>query len=309
MSGADVVVSFVGPFYFFEADMARCAIRAKVNYVSIADDYDAYLAVKELDAEARAAGVKILTGFGNSPGLTQLLARRAYNQLGGANRIHVAWCAGSDEAAGPSNLAHLFYIFTGTTLQTLGGKEQRVKTGTAMKIVEFPEPIGKNPVYYTGHAESVSMPRSMGGLVEATLHGGVKPAMIVSLIKMLRGLGMLEKHEQRMRLARFFHKIEGWFAAKGIDKSVGRIDAYSSGGGYKYYTYVGHIAELTSAPAYLATKWLAAGRLNEKDSGVYSADSLFEDPSPFIDELRAMGIAIGEDVLAKEERAVGIRNP
>jgi hypothetical protein len=181
-----------------------------------------------------------------------------------------------------------------------------VKTGTAKKLVEFPEPIGRNPVYYTGHAESVSMPRSMSGLSEATLHGGVKPPSIVSLVKMMSALGLLEKHERRMGLARFFHKIEGWFAAEGIDKSVGRIDAYSASGGYKYYTYVGHIAELTSAPAYLAMKWLRAGRLDEKPAGVYSADSLFDDPSAFIEELVGMGIAIGEDSMAVEERPVGL---
>jgi saccharopine dehydrogenase-like NADP-dependent oxidoreductase len=306
VSGSDVALSFVGPFYHFEKDMAGYAIRAKVNYISIADDYDAYLGVKELDAEAKAAGIKILTGFGNSPGLTQILARRAYQQLGGAKKINVAWCAGSDEAAGPSNLAHLLYIFTGTTLQTFDGSEIKVKTGKGKKIVEFPEPIGENPVYYTGHAESVSLPRSLPGLEEATLHGGVKPNIDIILVKMMSALGLLGTHERRMKLARSFHKIEGFFAAKGIDKSVGRIDVYSADGKYKYYTFVGHIAELTCAPMYLAAKWLVAGRFDGKPSGVYSADSLFDDPAEFIGDLEKMGIAIGEDSMAKELRPVGI---
>ena len=76
MRGHAVCISYVGPFYVFETKMARCAIEAGIPYVSIADDYDAYLEVIKLDDAARDAGVKILTGFGNSPGITQILARK-----------------------------------------------------------------------------------------------------------------------------------------------------------------------------------------------------------------------------------------
>ncbi len=297
MKGCDVVFSYVGPFYLFERDMAACAIKAGVSYVSIADDYDAYLAVIELEEEARRKGVKILTGFGNSPGLTQILARRGYNDVPGTNRINVHWCAGSDEAAGPSNLTHLFHIFNGTTLQTLGGKEVRVKTGGAKKPVEFPEPIGKTPVYYTGHAESVSLPRNLTGLDEATLHGGVKPNYIVKLLKIMSALRLFSTHRKRAALARFFYRIENLFASKGIDRSVGRIDIHGESEGkkyYKYFTYVGHIAEITSLPAYTAARWLCQGRFDSLPGGVYAAERLLEEPSAFIDELKSRGIEIFE---------------
>jgi len=74
MNEHDLALSYVGPFYRFEKPVAQAAIDAGVHYISIADDYDAYLQVAELEKEARQAGVKILTGFGNSPGLTQMLA-------------------------------------------------------------------------------------------------------------------------------------------------------------------------------------------------------------------------------------------
>jgi saccharopine dehydrogenase-like NADP-dependent oxidoreductase len=298
MKGHEVAVSYIGPFYHFEEPMVRCALEAGVDYVSICDDYDAYLRVAALDGEARKAGVKILTGFGNSPGLTQILARKGYNQLGGAERINVSWCAGSDEAAGPSNLAHLLYILQGTTLQTFDGKEREVKTGGGKAIVEFPEPIGRAAVYFTGHAESVSLPRNLSGLKEVTLRGGVVPNLVVTLIKAMSALGMTNTHKKRLRLASFFHKIEGAFAQGGMDKSVGRIDVYGRDGRYKYFTYVGHIAELTSAPAYLAAKWLRSRRLEGKPGGVYSGERLLDDPDLFLAELRAMGLAIAEDALA-----------
>lgn len=297
MDGRDMVFCFVGPFYRFEKRLAGCAIEAKVNYISICDDYDAYLDVITLEDEAREAGVKILTGFGNSPGITQILARKGYNTVANPYRINVSWCAGSNEKAGVSNLTHLFHIFNDTTLQWLGGKERRVKTGQGKKTVDFPPPVGKGTVYYTGHAESVSLPRNLPGLMEVTLHGGVKPGYIVKLIKVMSALRMLATHKKRVRLARFFHRIEGLFGAGGIDKSVGRIDIYGEADGkrlYKYFTYVGHIAEITSIPMYLAAKWCEAGAFDALPGGVYSGERLLAQPDVFIEAMKALGVEIVE---------------
>lgn len=295
MRGHDVAICYVGPFYYFEKKLAACAIEAGVSYVSICDDYDAYLEVIGLEEQAKNAGVKILTGFGNSPGITQILARKGYNEMKNPYRINVNWCAGSNEAAGPSNLTHLFHIFNGTTLQRLGGEEVRVKTGRAKKVVEFPPPVGKAAVYYTGHAESVAIPRNLPRLEEVTLHGGVKPNYIVRLIKAMSALGLFKTHRRRARLAKIFHKIEGWFQSKGMDKSVGRIDVYGKDGDaalYRYFTYVGHIADITSIPAYLAAKWLCEGRFDAIPGGVYSADRLLSEPDEFIQAMKDEGVEI-----------------
>ncbi len=293
----DVTMCYVGPFYVFEKKLAKCAIEAGTPYVSIADDYDAYLDVITLEEDAKKAGVKILTGFGNSPGLTQILARKGYNEVPNPNRISVNWCAGSDESVGPSNLTHLFHIFNGTTLQWFNGKEERVKTGQGRKMVHFPEPIGKNYVYYTGHAESVSLPRNLPGLKEVTLHGGTKPHYIVNLVKLMSAIGMFKTHRRRAVLARLFHHIEGWFSSKGIDKSVGRIEVYGEQDGKticRAFLYAGHIADITTLPAYVAAKWLCAGKFNDLPGGVYAAERLLTNPDPFLAELRALGVEITE---------------
>ena len=302
MRGQDVSLSYIGPFYVFESRMACCAIEAVVPYVSIADDYDAYLEVIKLEDAARAAGVKILTGFGNSPGITQVLARKGFNEVPEPRRISVNWCAGSSESVGVSNLVHFFHIFNGTTLQRFDGREVAVKTGGGKKLVEFPAPIGRTPVYYTGHAESVSLPRNLPGLTEVTVHGGTKPNYIVGLVKALSALGLLATHPRRFRLARFFHCIEHWFASPGLDKSVGRVEVHGSLSGrpvQKHFTYSGHIADITSIPAWVAAKWLVQGRFDDRPGGVYAAERLLEDPDPFIAALREQGVEVSESDLAE----------
>lgn len=290
-----VVLGFAGPFYVFEKYVGEVCIEAKTDYISIADDYDAYLAIWELDAAAKKAGVKLLTGWGNSPGITQMLARKGYNSMEHARRINVHWAAGSNETVGATNLMHLFHIFNGTTLQTFRGVEQPVETGTGKKIVDFPYPMGPLPVYYTGHAESVSLPRNLPGLEEATLHGGVQPPYIPKLVRTLSKAGLFKTHERRKAAANFFHKIEGMFAAGGLDKSVGRIDVYGVDKGqavYRYYTYIGHIAMLTSLPTVQAAIWLKEGKFDKKPGGVYSAERLLDNPDPFLSELIERGLEI-----------------
>ena len=292
----DLAISYIGPFYHFERGLAHAAIKAGRHYVSIADDYDAYLDVITLDAEARDKGVKVLTGFGNSPGITQILSKKGYLSLAKPQRINVHWCAGSDESVGPSNLTHLLHIFNGTTLQWMGGREVRVKTSRGKKVVEFPEPIGKNPVYYTGHAESVSLPRNLPGLTEVTLHGGVKPPYIVGLVKLLSALRLSGTHKRRASLAHFFHRIEGRFASAGIDQSVGRIDVYgldeSDNEQHRAYSYVGHIAEITSIPCLTAALRLGRGRWDHLPGGVYAPERIVEDPDDFLQELISRGVQI-----------------
>lgn len=295
MKEHDLVLGFAGPFYIFEKYVAEACIEAGKDYISIADDYDSYLAVWELEKDAKKAGVKILTGWGNSPGITQMLARKGYNSMEQARRINIHWAAGSNEDVGATNLMHLFHIFNGTTLQTLRGTEQEVPTGGGRKVVEFPYPMGQLPVYYTGHAESVSLPRNLEGLEEVTLHGGVQPPYIPKLVKALAATGLFKTHERRKKAANFFHKIEGLFASGGLDKSVGRVDVYGINEGnavHRFYTYIGHIAMLTSLPVVQAALWIKEGAFSGKPGGVYSSERLLDDPDPFISELIERGLEI-----------------
>src|SRR5690606_38902024 len=76
LKGHDVAAGSVGPFYLYEARIAKAAIDAQVPYVSICDDHDAAEKVFALDGLAKERGVTILTGAGWTPGLTNILAKK-----------------------------------------------------------------------------------------------------------------------------------------------------------------------------------------------------------------------------------------
>lgn len=290
--GYDVALGFIGPFYRFETKIVSACIEAGTNYVSIMDDYDAYLEVIKLDEKARAAGVTCICGLGNSPGITNILAKKGYQSMDNPKKIHINWAGGSGEAVGEANVKHVMHIFSGTTLQWYDGKHVRVKTGTNMKTVEFPAPIGKLPIFYTGHAESVSVPMNLKGLDEVTLHGGVHPVWVAKLASTFGKMRLTNTPAKRDRIAKILVPLEhtGLFSKGGVDKSVFRIDAYGTNKGkdcYHWYTGVGHIADITSIPAVEGALMLARGEL--KKPGVNAAEAALE-PSDFLPRLQKRGI-------------------
>jgi len=292
VKGCAVALGFIGPFYMFEHRIADACIDAGTPYVSIMDDYDAYLEVIKLDEKAKKAGVTCICGLGNSPGITNLLAKKGYQSMDEPEKIHIHWAGGSNEDVGPANVKHVLHIFSGTTLQWINGKEVRVKTGTNKKIVEFPAPMNKLPVYYTGHAESVSVPRNLKGLKEVTLHGGIHPPYVARLATFFGKLGLTNTSKKRDRLAKILVPIEGLFATGGVDKSVFRIDVFGKKNGkpaHHYYTGVGHIADITSIPAVEGALMITRGEL--KKPGVHAAESALE-PADFLPRLEKRGIEL-----------------
>ncbi len=287
----DVAMGYIGPFYHFEHRIAAACIEAGTNYVSISDDYDAYLHVIELDEKAREKGVTILSGLGNSPGLTNLLAKKGYQSMDTPKKIHIQWTGGSDEAVGPANVKHVMHIFEGKTLQWQNGKEVWVECGGGEKVVEFPEPIGIQTVFYTGHAESVSVPRNLPGLEEVTLHGGARPVWVARLATWFGKLGMTTTHAKRERLTKLLTPMMGLFqVGDSADKSVFRIDVYGEHEGHPrhhIYSGVGPIAEITSFPLLEGALKLGRGELDK--AGVFAAEALL-DPDEFLPRVVKRGV-------------------
>lgn len=292
--GYDVVINYAGPFYRFERPVADAAIDAGVHYISIADDYDAYLEVEKLEEKAKEKNIKVLSGFGNSPGLTQMLAKKGSLTMKTPKGIAVNWGAGANEAVGPANLLHLFHLLSGKTLQWRNGKEEYVPCGKGKKVVEFPPPIGRLPIFYTGHAESVTLPRNIPGLEYVSVHGGASPVFDIKVVRFLALLGLTKTHARRERLFRMVKPILPLFQSeKAPDKSVGRVEVWGTDGGTEkkvYYTYVGHIAFITSAPCLQAAVWLCGGKFDHHPGGVYAPERLLDDPEEFLAELRTRGV-------------------
>ncbi len=190
MKKADVVMNTVGPFYKYAVPIVRAAIAAGKNYVDIDDDYKPTQAVFEFDKEARKAGVTVIQGMGASPGISNIIARHAAQQLDEVDYIQTAWgIAGGirrprnvftkefidlvKAEAGDAAIGHLIYCAS--------WKIPIFKNGRFIEVIPLQEgedvafPNGKAFFKYIGHPEPVTLPRFIKGIRGACNLCGMEP--------------------------------------------------------------------------------------------------------------------------------------
>ncbi len=173
LTGADLVFNAVGPFYKRALPIIDAAIAARVDYVDVNDDHDVAARLfldSTYDARARQAGIKVLIGCGSTPGLSNMLARLAADQLDRVRSIRLCWvvpflgCFFT-----PSVWDHLFHMVDGEVTQFLDGRYQKVAPFSGRRDVTFLPPFGTYPAYYSGHGEPVTLPRFISGVEEVTI--------------------------------------------------------------------------------------------------------------------------------------------
>lgn len=292
LKGFDAVVGCVGPFYRFEVPMARAAIAAGVRYVSLCDDFDAAMAVLDLDSEARRAGVTVLTGLGNCPGITNLCAARAARRMERLEEVRIAFTGDAQDAEGLANVEHALHMFTGEVAAHIDGRPARVRAGAGREVVEFPPPVGRVPVYYTGHAEPVTLPRFIPGLRTVTLKGGITPPWLSRLGKLLVFLRMTSTPKKRRKLAARLYKLRPYLGRGGLGVSSLRVDCAGVCGGLPSrasYTCVSPMAKMTAAPAAIGALLLAKGEISKP--GVFAPEGCV-DPDRFFPLLEARGVRV-----------------
>jgi len=161
MKGYDVVVNCIGPNYKYEVLVAQAAIKTKVNLVDINDEYETTFEMLDLDEKAKEAGITIILGLGASPGINNLFARAAADQLDKIEEVHTAWVMSGADPGGLALSYHLLYSLSGKALTYQKGKFIEVQSFVDGKErIEFPEPVGEIDVYHVGHPEPITLSRS-----------------------------------------------------------------------------------------------------------------------------------------------------
>ena len=174
MSEADLVMNTVGPFYRFGEPIVQAAIKAGRSYVDINDDYGPTQQVLELDEEARKAEITILIGMGASPGVTNILARHAADQLDEVDYIQTVWGHAGGVLRPASTIVkkskriaaeHRVEAAYEHFLYCASFKAPVFRDGKFVDVVPLEEgeevtfPNGKGFFRYFGHGEPVTLPR------------------------------------------------------------------------------------------------------------------------------------------------------
>lgn len=293
MRSADAVVGCIGPFYAFAPRMVRAAIRAGVNYVDICDDYGPMEELFALHEDAQAAGTTVITGLGWTPGLSNVMARKAADQLDEVDEIRIAWVGGAADSQGLAVIKHVFYAITGDVPTYRDGQWVDVPARSGRERVEFPQPLGAIEVFHSGHPEPLTIPRYIEAKT-VSLKGSLTPRWNVLLASLFVKLGLTRTPGRIDRLARLVHRIEGLFRAGGVPLSGLRVDVRGrrDGEGWTYsFTTADKMGRLTGIPAAIGAVMLARGEIEPR--GVLAPEGCIE-PEPFLAELSKRGIEVEE---------------
>ncbi|MCR4407084.1 MAG: saccharopine dehydrogenase NADP-binding domain-containing protein [Anaerolineae bacterium] len=291
LQGADVAVGCIGPFYHFAPKMARAAIRARVNYVDICDDWGPIEEVFGLDAEAKQAGITLLCGMGWTPGITNVMARAGADELDKVDDIKIYWAGGAEDAAGLAVVMHVFYAVTGDVPTYKDGTWIKVPASSGKEVVEFAGALGKVEVFHCGHPEPMTIPRYIK-CQNVFLKGGLTPKWNNTLADVLVKLGLSKSHQSIVRTSKIIYKLEGLIGAGGIPFSGARVDVVGRKNGEPRtisYAVTDKMGRLTGVPVSIGALMLAQGTISTK--GVVAPEGCIE-PESFFAELAKRGIRI-----------------
>ncbi len=289
LRGHDVAAGALGPFYKFEVPLIEAAIEARVNYVSIADDWSAVRDALALHNRAEHAGVTAITGMGASPGMTNLLACHLARGMDPVTRIDVSvyqpWSAGGGEAV----LRHLLYIVSGEVAAFRGGKSGMVQACTETHRVEMPV-FGERRLWNLGHGEPVSLPRHFNQLEHCNFWMGLGACAGLFMSLARRGWFVGDKAADRM--LRLLAPLERFLSGDSPALSTIRVDVWGRLDGEESHAMACGAGTMRDGTGLaLAAGALALGRrqLTVTAPGVYAPESCI-DPEAFMKTMRSKGV-------------------
>jgi saccharopine dehydrogenase-like NADP-dependent oxidoreductase len=293
MEGADTAVGCIGPFYHFAPQLTRAAIRAGVPYVDICDDWGPMHELAAMDRDARKAGVTVLNGLGWTPGITNLMAKRAAARLDEVDEVRMYWGGGAADSQGLAVVMHVFYAVTGEVPTVRGGEQVMVPAGSGREVIDFPAPLGPVEVFHCGHPETLTVPRVIPADT-VLLKGGLTPRWNNRLAKVLVKLGLSKTHQSIARVSRIVQRLEGIIGAGGAPYSGARVDVLGREDSEDVtvsYGVTDKMGRLTGIPAAVGAVMLARGEI--ASPGVFAPEDLLE-PDHVFGELEERGIRIVE---------------
>jgi len=159
--GVDLVLNFAGPFFLGSDAAARAAIAAGAAYVDVCDDAEGTQTILNLHQAALERTVPVITGGGNSPGISNWLACDILKSNRNVDGIQIVWITRERDPGGLAVLRHMLHMTVAPCPIWRDGRMEYSKgfqPQTAMSF-DVPAPFGKIEAYDTAHPEPLTLAR------------------------------------------------------------------------------------------------------------------------------------------------------
>jgi len=316
-AGYDVIANCTP--YKFGLIITEAAIAAKRNILDLGGLYNTPKQLA-MDAQAKEAGIVVLLGCGATPGVTNLMASAAAEQLDEVDEVQISFATFRSLAPSPGLLDTVLDEFSPGTVRFYyeQGKFIEVPPFAGETAVDFMPPVGRQNVYFVPHSETHTLPRFLfGGVNKVTVRGCWRPETMAAL-KHYNDVGLLKTDPIKVEGINLAPKafLRSFFLANHDTNDQGEWAFYlnvqifgSTDGARAHITYnLDHprrsewgqtcTAKVTGIPASIGAQMLAKGAV--KRHGVVACEACFE-PVPFFKELTKRGIHIHERVVTERK--------
>jgi lysine 6-dehydrogenase len=182
--------------YPFNLHVMRAALAMRVPYADLGGLFHMTRRQYELDSAFREAGTTGVLGIGSTPGITNLLARVAADQLDTVERLDVRIGSGDFRPSSapfvpPYSIRTIFDECTLEPEVYRDGEWSAVPPMSGQEPIDFPAPIGRVTAMHTLHSEVALFPVSFRdkGLRHATFKIAF-PESFLAQLKLLVDLGL-----------------------------------------------------------------------------------------------------------------------
>ncbi len=183
--GFDVVVN--GLPWKYDLVVTKACVEVGVNGLDVSTEEDQW----DFHTTAKDKDMIFIPGVGATPGITNVMARRAADQMDEVDEIQINFAAFRCPAPAPGLLITFLYEFHPKTEERVYFKDgEYVWVGPfeGLKNVNFLGPIGEQEVCYIPHEETWTMPKSLGA--KAVSVRGCFPPHAMRLAKALFESGL-----------------------------------------------------------------------------------------------------------------------
>ena len=219
----DIVLNTTGPFFRFGKPVLEAALSSNCHYMDICDDWEPTEEMLRLDGEAKSKNLTAVVGLGASPGLTNLLALLAMNQLDEVEKVYTGWdltaATPEDESSQEGTNAAMEH-----GIEQMIGKVKIFRNGIFEMVrplekvyINYPGKKGSN-AYIFGHPEAITFAHHYPEIKASVnlCHGIEKSVSILKFIRALVEWRIISKNQA----ARILNWLEGKvFQSAGIGDS------------------------------------------------------------------------------------------
>jgi len=220
---ADLMIDAAGPFQGSSYALPRACIAAGLHYLDLADARGFVCGIGELDAEARAAGVTVISGASSLPALSGAVVRELSQGMELIEAIDMAISATTRASAGPA-VVRAALSYAGQPVMLWRGGDWRPFPGWGLaRRLRFTVPgqaVLSRRVALAEVPDLELFPQMFPGVPTTTFRGGSEFSLQMLALQALGWLVRLGLLRSAAPLAPWLAPLQQWTAPLGGDRSA-----------------------------------------------------------------------------------------